>query len=291
MPFINNIRLKEIREAATSGNEKAQVILQQLRKRVPQDDINRLVEDYYKITQDNIMQEPVELPPTDEELAVMKEENPVNTPQVDVVDVDEALQDTSNVDTKSIDDILNKELDGLLDETELEDLRFNDFLGNKKKNSIRQLKNNNYFKAYDPVEREEYLNKRIDNYKNKFNDKLSDIARNYNDINLSLDQYLLGVNDMLDDDNALDVIKANKVYDAFTDNVGLMHSFGRYWDESDKMKVLESLKALKDEYGKQNVIAALNTLKSDNDNYRDYCINQINAKIDRFSKSIANLLK
>ena len=43
-------------------------------------------------------------------------------------------------------------------------------------------------------------------------------------------------------------------------------------------------------YGKKNVVAALNTLKSDNDNYRNHRNGEINGEISRYKSSLAKLL-
>jgi hypothetical protein len=55
--------------------------------------------------------------------------------------------------------------------------------------------------------------------------------------------------------------------------------------------MMEKLKGLIANYGKQNVMAALNTLNSDNNNYRDFLNNQIDTEISRYSKSLEGLLK
>ena len=51
------------------------------------------------------------------------------------------------------------------------------------------------------------------------------------------------------------------------------------------------LKQLVVKYGKKNVLAALNVLKTDNNNYRDYRIGQINEEVERYNKSLDKILK
>ena len=96
---------------------------------------------------------------------------------------------------------------------------------------------------------------------------------------------------MLDDDQSLDLSKADNAYRDLTENSSVMSSFGRHWDENDNNVVMEQLTQLIQQYGKQNVLAALNTLTSDTESYKNYLNNQIDSEITRYSKSIENLLK
>lgn len=49
MAFINNTKLQEIRSASRGGNEKAAMVIQALRKGQSQEDLDRLVNEYYGI--------------------------------------------------------------------------------------------------------------------------------------------------------------------------------------------------------------------------------------------------
>ena len=278
MPFINNKKLVEIRESAKGGNEKALMILQAMRKMSPQEDLDRLVDDYYKvdtvepvIPQETVEQESFNIP---EEL----------TPEL----MNETAEPGNVVDLTST---LDTEMDGLLDENELDDLSFGDFLSNKKRDGLRGRKNADYFKAYDPEGRANYMHNKIDTYKGKFDGRLRDIERRYNDMSKSIAGYTQGVNDMLDDSAELDMLSVNNAYDELTGNENAMRSFGRHWDENDNMSVMMELKALIEKYGKKNVMAVLNTLQSDNENYKKYLNNQVDTEIGRYSKSVENLLK
>ena len=278
MPFINNKKLVEIRESAKGGNEKALMILQAMRKMSPQEDLDRLVDDYYKvdtvepvIPQETVEQESFNIP---EEL----------TPEL----MNETAEPGNVVDLTST---LDTEMDGLLDENELDDLSFGDFLSNKKRDGLRGRKNADYFKAYDPEGRANYMHNKIDAYKGKFDGRLRDIERRYNDMSKSIAGYTQGVNDMLDDSAELDMLSVNNAYDELTGNENAMRSFGRHWDENDNMSVMMELKALIEKYGKKNVMAVLNTLQSDNENYKKYLNNQVDTEIGRYSKSVENLLK
>lgn len=278
MPFINNKKLVEIRESAKGGNEKALMILQAMRKMSPQEDLDRLVDDYYKVDtvepvvpQENVEQESFNIP---EEL----------TPEL----MNETAEPGNVVDLTST---LDAEMDGLLDENELDDLSFGDFLSNKKRDGLRGRKNADYFKAYDPEGRANYMHNKIDAYKGKFDGRLKDIERRYNDMSKSIAGYTQGVNDMLDDSAELDMVSVNNAYDELTGNENAMRSFGRHWDENDNMSVMMELKSLIEKYGKKNVMAVLNTLQSDNENYKKYLNNQVDTEIGRYSKSVENLLK
>ena len=278
MPFINNKKLVEIRESAKGGNEKALMILQAMRKMSPQEDLDRLVDDYYKVdtVEPVIPQEPVE-----QESFNIPEEL---TPEL----MNETAEPGNVVDLTST---LDTEMDGLLDENELDDLSFGDFLSNKKRDGLRGRKNADYFKAYDPEGRANYMHNKIDAYKGKFDGRLRDIERRYNDMSKSIAGYTQGVNDMLDDNAELDMLSVNNAYDELTGNENAMRSFGRHWDENDNMSVMMELKALIEKYGKKNVMAVLNTLQSDNENYKKYLNNQVDTEIGRYSKSVENLLK
>lgn len=288
MAYLNNNKFKEIREAAKGGNEKALMILQAMRKMSPQGDLDRLVEDYYSVA----VEEPQEevSSPIAEQVAAPETE-PVEQPEVEQVETEQEMMEGNTADYESLKGILDKELTDLLDENELEDKSFSAFIGDKKRNGIRANKNGEYFKAYDLDGRTQYMNEKISAYKDKFNDRLKDSERRYNDIDKSLSLYSTGVNDMLDDGVELDMSKVFDSYNKLTDNSSVMGSFGRFWDDNDNASVVEALKELIAEYGKANVLAALNTLKSDNENYRNYLNNQVDTEIGRYSKSIESLLK
>lgn len=283
MPFVNNRKLLEIREQAKNGNEKALMILQALRKKSAQEDLDRLVNDYYNV-EDVVEQEP-ELIESEgkaeiEQSLPPEELNP------------EVLNDANEVvEVPDLTSILDKEMDGLLDENEIDDTPFSLYLSNKKRDALRSRKNTDYFKAYDPSGMENYLNAKIENYKGKFNNRLRDIDRRYNDMNTAITNYAKTISEMLDDGVELEVEKANSAYNDLTENENIMGSFGRHWDENDNNNVIENLKELISMYGKNNVIAALNTLNSDNNNYRDYLNNQVDTEIGRYSRSIEKLLK
>ena len=282
MPFINNNKLTEIREQSKNGNEKALMILQAMRKGT-QEDVDRLVDDYYSVAADRI---PDSANDVNENLTEIKEELP---PQELVAE--EAQLPVNENEVIDLTDVLNTELDGLLDMNEIEDSSFSDFLGNKKRDLLRSRKGTEYFSAYDPIGRENYLNQNINDYKGKFDERVKSINRRHSDMDTALNNYTQGINDYLDDDINLDMNLANNAYDDLTGNESVMNSFTRHWDENDKNLVMGHLKSLIEQFGKQNVIAALNTLRNDNNNYRDFLNNQIDTEVSRYSKSIEKLLK
>lgn len=275
MPFINNKKFCEIRESAKSGNEKAKMILQAISKNSPQNDLDNLINDYYNVPPVISLEEP--------ENSVLNEE---------IFEDDKDITDgENNVEIEDLTEILNGEMDGLLDENDVEDITFGDFLKNKRRDGLRAKKNGDYFKAYDLNGRQTYMNDKINNYKGKFDGRKRDVERQFTDLGKSIDKYSKDVNYMLDDGMDLDMNVANQAYDELTDNENVMKSFGRYWDDSDNLQIAEVLKELVVKYGKKNVMAVLNTLKSDNDNYQNFRKQQIDNEIGRYAKSIENLLK
>ncbi len=296
MAFINNKKFAEIRTAAKDGNEKALMILQAMRKLQPQADIDRLVEDYYAIPEEPQIQ------PVQGENYNVAEEQPkeeVSTASDaldDVLSEDLSVNETADipdldgdVQSYSLDDI-TKDMDGLIDEDEIDDMSFADFLSDKKKNLKRAKKNADYFKMYNDDSRKQYSLNAVDKYKAKFGDLERDIDRRNKDTATALGLYEQSVAESLDDDIELNADNADKAYSDLTDDSGAMHAFGRYWDDDDKASVIEALKVLIGKYGKKNVLAAINTLKSDNENYKSYMHNRIDTEVGKYSKNLENLL-
>lgn len=296
MAFINNKKFAEIRTAAKDGNEKALMILQSMRKLQPQADIDRLVEDYYAIPEEPQIQ------PVQGENYNVAEEQPkeevstVSDALDDVLSEDLSVDETADipdldadVQTYNLDDI-TKDMDGLIDEDEIDDMSFADFLSDKKKNLKRAKKNADYFKMYDDDSRRQYSLGAVDKYKAKFGNLERDIDRRNKDTATALGLYEQSVADSLDDDIELNADNADKAYSDLTDDSGAMHAFGRYWDDDDKANVIEALKVLIGKYGKKNVLAAINTLKSDNENYKSYMHNRIDTEVGKYSKNLENLL-
>lgn len=279
MAFIQNNKFREISEQAKGGNEKALKIIQGMRKNYSQEDIDTLVNDYYSINVPNEVKE-----------EIVEEQLPQEMIPEETL-VEETLNDSVTNNVMDLSEILDGEMGDLLDENEIEDLTFNKFLENKNKDGVRSRKNSEYFKAYDAEGRQNYMNGKIDSYKKKFNGQLKNIDRHYKDVNSALDKYINTSSMELDDDIELDMDKANDAYRAATSNQDFMNSFGRGWDEDDNQQIQSILKALMQTYGKKNVLAVLNTLRSDNENYKNFRTNQIDSEIGRYSKSIENLLK
>lgn len=284
MAFINNKKFAEIRNAAKNGDEKALKVLQAMRKMQPQADIDRLVEDYYAIPAPAVEETP-ETPAVTDDLR-LDDANVVDS--VISSDIADSDGDVTTI-TYNLDDI-TKDMDGLIDEDEVEDMSFSDFLADKKRNMMRARKNADYFKMYDNDSRSKYATDAVAKYKAKFGDLERDIDRRNKDTMTALKMYEQSVGDELDDEVELSADNADKAYSDLIDNSGAMHSFGRYWDEEDKANVITELKALIGKYGKKNVLAAINTLKSDNENYKSYMHNKIDTEVGKYSKNLENLL-
>lgn len=284
MAFINNKKFAEIRNAAKNGDEKALKVLQAMRKMQPQADIDRLVEDYYAIPAPAVEETP-ETPAVADNLSLDDASVVDSVISSDIADSD---GDVTTI-TYNLDDI-TKDMDGLIDEDEVEDMSFSDFLADKKRNMMRARKNADYFKMYDNDSRSKYAADAVAKYKAKFGDLERDIDRRNKDTMTALGMYEQSVGDELDDEVELSADNADKAYSDLIDNSGAMHSFGRYWDEEDKANVITELKALIGKYGKKNVLAAINTLKSDNENYKSYMHNKIDTEVGKYSKNLENLL-
>lgn len=294
MAYLDNSKFKEIREAARKGDEKAKMVLQAMIKGDSQDNVSRLADAYYGI-QPNITPqlEEVPAPVADveqvEEVEEIKEEPiPEEIPQN--VEPVQPEAETKPV-IEDLTEILDKELDGIIDSQEIKETSFKDFLSNKKNDGLRTKKTVDYFRAFDPQGRENYLNSKVASYRDSFNENLKGINRNHKDLDDSLNKYSQSVNDMLDDEEQLDMNVASDVYDLITDDSNMMLGLRRGHDENDFNEVVEALNVLVKQYGKKNVQAALNTLRSDNNNYRDYRNNQIDEEIKRYSGNLEKLLK
>lgn len=266
MSYINNNKFSEIRTSANSGNEKAKMILQAILKGAPQQDLDNLVNDYYGTSVEQQQPEP-------QVIIESKESESENQPPID------------------LSTILDEDMQGLVDEIEPEDLTFGDFLKHKASDSLRSKKNADYFKNYDVNGRNSYLDNKVNSYNDKFNGRRGDIERAYRDNQKALGDYSNKVNYMLDDDIALNMDNATNAYNDFTNDEAAMKSFGRYWDEEDNLNIENVLKNLVSKYGKQNVIAMLNNLTSDNESYKNNRMNSIDNEIGRYKKSLESYLK
>ena len=280
MAFIKHKQFTEIKNAADQGNEKAMMIIQSLMKGDEQGQLDNLVYDYYNIVDNG------QANPTIDEGISETEEFGETLPQEDG-----AVEETPEYENVDISSLLDNELDGILDENEIEDISFGDYLKTKKRDNLRARKNTEYFKVFDSIGRENYIASRGQKYFDKFNTLRGDIERSNRDQSKALDGYMNNVNVMLDDDVELNMDAASGAYDDLTNNEIAMKSFGRHWDEDDNSTMIDILSQLVVKFGKQNVIAALNTLKSDSEAYKDYRINKIDSETGRFQKSLEKLLK
>ena len=95
--FINQKKFGEIREAAKNGNEKAKMVLQAMRKFSSQEDIDRLVEDYYKVPEQTTM-ENIDI---QEQVPNTQVEPPIDNTQMEEIktkkigDIDPQVEDSS----------------------------------------------------------------------------------------------------------------------------------------------------------------------------------------------------
>lgn len=277
MAYINNKKFADLKIAASQGNEKAMRILQMLRQNGNQEDISKLVDDYYL--------------PQEVEASVNGLSNgPEVTPEVS--NKLEVPRETSFApEPEDLTEVLDRDLEGLISTNDVEDITFGDFLKNKKTDGLKNTRTADYFKMYNPDSRTNYMNKKNEEYQNKFNGRLKDIDRQYRDLDNSLNKYIESVElNALDDETELNFDSAGKAYNDMTDSHDMMLGLGRGHDEEDFNSVTEELNNLIAKYGKKNVVAALNTLKSDNDNYKNHRNEQINSEVSRYKSSLAKLL-
>lgn len=291
MAFINAKKWKEISEAAKGGNQKASAILASFSNRdCKQEDIDSLLGDYYKPTEEPKADAPEELEEISEEAPEEIPEEAESEPEVEIeeTDVETPKKDLA----EQADDIaarLDKELDGLIDEDKPDELSFRDFLKNKKRDSARARKNREYFAAFDPQEREAYLAKKKEDYGHKYDSAKDDLSRAFSDMDYAIGDYMDHANSLDDDDGELDMKIAGKAYDELADSDD--HAFGRPWDQDDTDKVYSIIDDMVGRYGKKNVLAALNALRDDNKSYADYKGKKIATAIADYGKALDKLLK
>ena len=133
--FINQKKFKEIQEAAKNGNEKARMVLQAMKKFSPQADVDRLVEDYYKVEevapiQEQPIQQEVQPEPVQAEIVNDKQIDAVkdnfNPPQPEEPEpqVEQSVENVTPEETSQVEntgevldltEILDSETEGLFD--------------------------------------------------------------------------------------------------------------------------------------------------------------------------------
>ena len=295
MPYIDNVKFNEILTASRNGNEKAMAVMQSMRKGGTQEDVDRLVNEYYDITTapegfNNSEPDTALNAATDAQIDIPEGATYENA-EMDDVDESNVIVPEPEAETVDISEILGRETDGLFDEDEYENVSFGDFLKHKRSDLTRATKNADYFKAFDIGGRNKYADGLVDNYRHKFDGNLRDIEREYADKNQAIAGYTQSVNDMLDDDKEFASDSATKAYNDFIDNDSAMSAFGRYWDSDDTQAVVDALTDLVKQYGKANVLAALNVIKGDNDAHRDYLNNSVDANISKYSKAVDKILR
>lgn len=301
--FINYRKFRELQEAARNGNEKAKIIIDKYMGDSPDmDSIDRLLDEYYgNAGIDTLTNTTQSVDEVNEAISERMEEpnEEIDVEGIEELGVQEPVEEEPQIIPEQpiqdqpidISADLDKELDGLIDDNEFDDLSFGDFLSNKRKDANKAKKNAEYFKAYDQGGRESYLSSKKDEYGHSFDGRRRQNERGFNDINGALDVYSQMVTDMPDDDAEIDVSVASKAYDDFTGNDANMGAFGRSWDDSDKELIKTSLLALVQQYGKKNVMAVLNTLRDDCSAWRKFNDGKIDNAVSNYGKALDALLK
>lgn len=301
MPFLKQSDYKNIIQAKKDGNPQATAIIQAYVKGSTQYDLDRMVHAFYNPTPANNAEE--------------QEEDPINAEAVEAVNEAEAKADEpvevpptipvgNNIDPKviapvvepeqttDISALLDADLDGLIDEDEIDDCTFEDFLADKKKNANRILKDANHFKMYDPAGRESYLVAKCGEYDKSFDTKRRDIERAFKDMDNAIASYSQSLTDTVPDDGIeLNSDVTNKAYSDIVEASNGSHAFGRAWDDEDTAEMVAILNDLVGTHGKANVLAALNVIRGDNEAFRDRRNGQIDSAVKHYSKQLEDLLK
>lgn len=283
--YIKYNQLSQLREAAKNGDEKAKAIIQNyLNPGFKQSDLDSLVSEYYTKPSSSSVPSTKEADSSKKSVESVKQD-PVASNQ------ESNLSSPSVEIPADISSLLDKELDGVIDQNEVGSLSFSDFLKKKKKDLMRSKKNSDYFKAFDPNGRANYLATKEDEYAHKFDNGRKENDRKYRDMDGAITSHSKSVSELLDDGISLDTDTASKAYDEITGNEGIMNGFSRLWDQADTDEVKNQLSQLCKKYGKQNVMAALNTLRSDNSSYKSFSDSQYDEEGKRYSKQLESLLK
>lgn len=249
-------------------------------------------EDTENNTEDNVEDNGEETTEDKEEIVEENKENS-DSENTEEIKTEEEPKETEEEPKEEIDytEILDKETDGLFDENEIPQLDFAQYLSNKRRDGIRALRGADYFKAFDPLGRERYIEKKKQAYSEKFGDALRDIDRQHNDYIKSLGVYKGLVDGLQDDELELSVENANGAYNDLVGNDKVMRVISRYWDDEDNFSVSSALEELINKYGKKNVLSALDILKGDVDGYKSFRDGQIGEEIERYGKGIEKILK
>lgn len=286
--FINNKQFMELYNASKNGNEKAMNIIAKYRQGGDKDSISRLIDDYYGIPQQ------VEAPTPQAEPVVtddMSEQSVQLGNNVVTESENTDMVNDPNAEQRNIFDTLDCELEGCIDEPEVDDMTFDEFMEKKHRDMMRGKKNHDYFSAFDPEGRSQYSAMRKDRYGHTFDTRRRDIERSYNDMDNAIGTYIQYVSDQPDDAAKTDINVAGNAYDDIVSSVGKSHSFGRGWDNDDLNEVRTQLAELMKKYGRSNVLAALNILKGDNAAYRDFRNNAIDQAVKNYGGELDKLLK
>lgn len=233
-------------------------------------------------TKEPIKEEVVETKAEEEE----EEKEPNIKEQESKVQEEEKPQSTMNFS-----ELLDKETDGLFDENEIPQMDFSQYLENKHRDGVRARRNAEYFKAFSPEDRRQYVDMKKKTYTDKFGDSLHDIDRSHNDYLKSLENLYDDINNGIEEDEKeLSPESSSGAYDEITSNKATMRVLNRYWDSNDMGEVSSFLNGLIQKYGKQNVLSAMGLLKQDVDAYSEFRKKQIQDEIDRYGNTIEKTL-
>lgn len=284
--MLNNKQFMQIRAAAKRGDEKALAIMDKFVHNGSDDDIGRMCHDYFCPSESPVSDVDDQTPDPEGMAAVAQNEATNDAPSAAGPDAGPAP-----IEPADISGDLDKELEGLIDEDEVKDSTFDDFLKKKHRDAVRAKKNRDYFSAFDPLGKASYLENKKSAYSDSFNTRRSDIDRAFRDMDRALSMYSQSVSDLPGDSMQLSPEGTDGAYGAIVESGQGSHAFGRSWDPDDMAVVTDVLKGLVAQYGKKNVLAALNVIKGDNSAFRDYRSSQIDTAVGDYGKALDKLLK
>lgn len=305
--IIKNKDFKALSDAAKSGNQKALGILEKYQSKdgsLNQESLDKLIEEFY-LPESEPISEQQETAPAEEEIPnpikdEPEEPEPISlgvsvvepiTSHLEYSESPDSLASDKPLPTVDISKMLDDDLEGLIDKLDIPEMSFRDFISNKKKDGLRAKKNHDHFSTYDADGRANYLTSKTDEYSHSFDNKRKDNDRKFRDMDGAISAYIFSVNGLPDDGSEMDDAKVSELYNKITDDDSIMGAFGRSWDADDDAAMKATLETLVQEYGKANVIAVLNSLKSDNGAYHDFRNGQIDQETKRYGKSLEELLK
>lgn len=266
---ISDDEMMNLRVGAFQKNQDAMMALQAYLMDPESPDTERLMRKFRGEPEEKAEEEKSSPLPSQEIIAIKSEKTPLTEGDPDI----------------------EKAMEGLLDELEVKNGTFSDFLKGKKRESDRAMKGPAFFSAFDPDRKANYITFKTNGYKSKLGKGRKAADRAYRDLSNSLNSFSFALQDDPDDNIPMDMNATNAAYGVLTGSDDDIDMLGRGWDADDSNEMVEKLRNLMVQYGKQNVMAALNMLMRDADEFRAKSSKAYDDEEKRYSQSLADLLK